>query len=261
MRRTLLIFLLLGFPLLGACLPLAVTPTPEPSLPSETPLPTQTIVWFPPSATPTLLAFPTYTATPRMDPGIGASILSDPFTDISAWDTVDSAQASAVVKEGRLTLAVEPGVTVASLRRDTTLGNFYAELTVRLGLCRAEDTYGLIVRSNGAAFYRFSLSCNGLVTVERTKDSIRQTLLEPTASGDAPLGLPGEVRIGLWAAGSEMRLFLNGRYQFSVTDRASASGAFGVFVRSNGDTPVTITFSDLQISAVTYIPPTLTPQP
>ena len=58
-----------------------------------------------------------------------------------------------------------------------------------------------------------------------------------------------------------MRLFLNGRYQFSVTDRASASGAFGVFVRSNGDTPVTITFSDLQVSAVTYIPPTLTPQP
>jgi hypothetical protein len=40
------------------------------SLPTDTAVPTATIVWFPPSATPTL-AVPTYTATPEMNPGIG----------------------------------------------------------------------------------------------------------------------------------------------------------------------------------------------
>jgi hypothetical protein len=58
-----------------------------------------------------------------------------------------------------------------------------------------------------------------------------------------------------------MRFFLNGRYQFSVSDRNYLSGTLGVFARSLGDTPVTVTFSDLVVSEVTYIPATRTPLP
>ena len=83
----------------------------------------------------------------------------------------------------------------------------------------------------------------------------------PDASGDAPLGAPGEVRIGIWANGSEMRLFLNNRFQFSIIEKTFPSGAFGVFAQSKGNTPVTITFSDLKVYDVNYIMPTRTPSP
>lgn len=261
MRRLFTVLLLSGCLLLNACLPSDSTPASESPLPSDTPPPTQTIAWFPASATPTLNAIATYTATPEMNPGIGIQILQDNFTDETAWDTAVSDQASATIKDQRLILAVEPGVSIASLRRDVTLGNFYAELTVKVGLCRTDDTYGLLVRAVGNSFYRFSLSCNGLTTVERIKSGERLTLLEPTASGDVPLGPPGEVQIGLWAVGGDMRLFLNGRFQFSVIEKTFPSGAFGVFVKSNGDTPTTITFSGLTVYDVEYIAPTRTTLP
>lgn len=261
MRRLFTFVLLWGCLLLTSCLPLNSIPAAEPPLPSDTPPPTATIIWFPPSATPTLNTIPTYTATPEMNPGIGEVILTDHFTDKKAWDTVTSEQASAILKDKHLTLAVEPGVSIASLRRDRSFGNFYAELTARIGLCRADDTYGIMLRANGNSFYRFNLTCNGLITVERVKSGERIALLEPTASGDVPLGPPGEVKIGIWAVGGEMRLFLNDRFQFSIIEKTFPSGAFGVFVHSEEDTPVTITFSDLTVYDVNYIPPTRTPGP
>ena len=247
--------------LLVACLPLDQTPATEPPRPTDTPLPTSTIIWFPASATPILEVLPTTTATPEMNPGIGQPIFSDDFSDKTLWDTVNSDQASADIKNHHLTLALEPGVSIASLRRDVTLGNFYAEITARIGLCRAGDNYGIIIRSTGDSFYRFIFSCNGLIQVERIKSSVRLILSEPVPSADVPMGAPGEVRIGMWAVGAEMRLFLNGRYQFSITEKTFPSGVFGVFAQSKGDTPVTVTFSDLKVYDVNYIAPTRTPSP
>ncbi len=261
MRRLFISLLFIGLPLLGACLPLDSVSVTEPSPPTETALPTATIDWFPASATPTLKVLPTTTATPEMNPGIGKQIINDTFSNAKLWDTVNSNLASATVKNKRLTLAVEPGVSIASLRRDVTLDNFYAEITVRISLCRADDNYGIIIRSTGVSFYRFILSCNGLIHVERIKDSVRQVIYEPVPSGDVPPGAPGEVQIGIWAVGGEMRLFLNGRYQFSVVERTFPSGAFGVFTQSKGDTPVTVTFSDLKVYDVSYTFPTKTPAP
>jgi hypothetical protein len=146
-----------------------------------------------------------------------------------------------------------------SLRQDLILGNYYVEITARPSLCRGEDDYGLLVRASAAAYYRFALSCNGTAHVERVSVGTRHILHEPVASGDVPPGAPGEVRIGVWAVETEMRLFLNGRYQFSVTDANYASGTIGFFANSAGDTPVTVTFTDLTVRSVTYVPPTRTP--
>jgi hypothetical protein len=197
-----------------------------------------------------------------MNPGIGAELIDDDFSDETVWDTVDSDIASAIIKENRLTLAVQPGFSIVSLRREGTFGDFYAEITARVSLCRTNDSYGILVRSTGDSFYRFILSCDSLIRVERVKSSVRIALLsEPIGSSDVPPGAPGEVRIGMWAVGGEMRLFLNGRYQFSVLERTFPSGAFGVFVQSRGDTPVTVTFSDLKVYEVDYIAPTPTQTP
>jgi hypothetical protein len=223
---------------------------------------TPTIDWFP--ATPTLTPppFATHTATPEMHPGVGQTTLSDSFTDEELWDTTTSDKGSANIDRNRLTLAVQPKVYMISLRHKLALNDFYAEITARPNLCRGDDDYGLLVRANAVAYYRFALSCNGMVKAERISVGTRQPLQEAVLSGDAPRGSPGEVRIGVWAVGTEMRLFLNGRYQFTVRNPNYRSGTIGVFARAAGDTPVTINFSDLVIQEVDYAPPpaTLTPE-
>ena len=248
--------------ILMACLPLdstLPTATPMPTA-TQTPPQTPTIVWFPASATPAQLVFPTYTAMPEMSPGIGSVTFSDDFSDDSVWDTGVSNRGSAAISRNRLTLAAEPGAYLESLRRELTLGNFYAEITARPSLCRGDDTYGVLVRGIGLNYYRFILSCNSQVSSERVNAGVKLSIHEPVTSGDAPPGAPGEVRIGVWAVGSDIRLFLNGRYQFSINDKSFPSGAIGVFVRS-ADNPMSVTFSDLTVYDVDYIPPTRTPMP
>ena len=246
---------------LASCLPSNSTLPTAAVQPTDTPLRTPTVVWFPPTATPTLLFFPTYTAEPEMDPGIGALTLTDDFFDASAWDTAVSNDGSAAVGRNRLSLAVQPGIYLLSQKRDLVLGDFYAEITARPSLCRGEDSYGIIIRNIGRSYYRFILSCNGLVRAERVNTRGIIILHEPVASADVPPGAPGEVTIGVWAVGSELRLFLNGRYQFGFTDTSYSSGTLGLFALSQGTDPVSVTFSDLKVYEVDYIPPTKTPKP
>jgi len=261
MRRFIPSFLLSGFLLLTSCTPPeALAPTGTP-LPSNTPSPTLTVIWFPPSATPTLKSLPTQTTTPEMSPGIGPVILRDDFSEESVWDTVASNEATAAISRNRLSLAAQPGIYLASLRRDVIFDDFYAEITAHPSLCRGGDSYGILIRSAGDSFYRFTLTCNSMITVERIKNSVRLLMQGPDPSGDAPPGAPGEVRIGVWASASQMRFFLNGRLQASITDPSSPSGAFGVFARGVGDTPISVIFSDLIVYDVNYTPPTRTPIP
>ena len=260
MKLFCILFLLMGLLALVSCLPVNLAPPTETPIPTETAIPTETIVWFPASATATQLSVPTHTETPDMSPGIGRLILDDDFSDDEVWDIARSEGGSASIHKHRLTLAVQPGYYLASMRRELPLSDFYAEITARPSLCRGDDNYGLVVRGVGSSFYRFVLACNGMIRAERISGGTRQPLQEPVPSGDAP-GAPGEVRMGIWAVGSEMRLFLNGRYQFTVVEPTFPSGALGVFVRSTGETPVTITFSDLAVYEVDYTLPTKTPIP
>jgi hypothetical protein len=246
--------------LITACLPFNATLPTDTPFPSDTAVPTQTIVWFPPSATATLLAVPTYTGTPDMSPGIGEVTLSDHFTNRTLWDTAVSDQGSAAINNKRLSLVVQPGIYLTSMRHDLSLGDFYAEITAQPSLCRGDDNYGILVRSTGASFYRFILSCDGQISAERISNSVKLQIQAPVASGDAPRP-PGEVRIGLWAVGGEMRLFLNGRFQFSILEKTFPRGAFGVFARSAGEDLVSVTFADFEVYEVDDVLPTATPLP
>ncbi len=194
---------------------------------------------------------------------MGEVFFTDNFSDETSWDTAVSDQASAAIENNQLILAAQSKVYMISLRHDLTVDDYYAEITARLNLCRGDDSYGLLIRANpqGVAYYRFAISCNGTVNAERISVGTRQILQAPIPSGDAPPGAPGEVRIGVWAVGTEMRLFLNGRYQFSVSDSNYPSGTIGAFVNSAGETAVVVSFSDLTIQEVNYTLPRETPQP
>jgi hypothetical protein len=235
---------------------------PTPTIAIETPQPTPTIDWFPASATPTLGALSTQKPpTPEMRPGLGTTTLTDEFSDPSLWDTATSDQASAEIDNNRLNLSAQSKVYMMSLRHGLSESDYYAEITARPSLCRGDDSYGLLIRANAKSYYRLSLSCNGTVYAERINGSKREVLQTALPSGDVPRGAPGEVRIGVWAVGSEMRLFLNGRYQFSINNPNFPSGTIGVFVNSAGETPVIVSFSRLELQEVDYTLPTMTPMP
>jgi hypothetical protein len=193
-----------------------------------------------------------------MGPGIGTRTLRDDFSNDSVWDTAASENASAMISNNQLSIAAQPGYYISSMRRELPLSDFYAEITAHPSLCRGDDNYGVIVRGVGSSFYRFVLTCDGQIRAERISGGTRLPIYDPVPSGDAP-SPPGEVRIGIWAVGSEMRLFLNGRYQFSVDDPKFPIGAFGVFARSTGDEPVSVVFSDFDVYNVNYVLPTKTP--
>ncbi len=243
-------FALLIILLMSSCAAIdSFFPTPTPIIPTETPRPTATTVWFPPSVTPSPQFLSPRAPTPEMRPNVGGTILSDDFSRASLWDIAASDEASASINQSRLNLAAQSGIYMRSLRHETILNDYYAEITAAPSLCRDNDSYGILIRANAVAYYRFGLSCNRMVSAERLSGNSREVLQKPMISGDVPPGA-GEVRIGIWAVGADMRLFLNGRYQFSISNANYLTGTIGVFINSAGDTPVIVSFSDLSVREI-----------
>ncbi|MCX6066679.1 MAG: hypothetical protein NT121_13130 [Chloroflexi bacterium] len=236
--RPLTFFLLIATLVLAACAASLETgtalPLSQPTV-AEGLAPTKTVIWFPATATETV--FPTIeaSATPWPFPGLGAQVFSDDFSDPKAWigaKTQSNGGNSIILDRNRLTFAANiPPVALSSLSSSLILTDFYAEMNVSVNRCLGADAYGMLFRTASEAYtYRFLLNCTGKVRVERSRDGVTTPLQDWVPSGEAPPGAPGEVKMSIWAAGVEMRFFLNGRYQFTVIDPVFRNGALGAFV-------------------------------
>jgi len=245
---------------LSACAaPTSPAPTRTPTIPPPTDTPTPTIVWFP--ATATYTPFPTATVQPTLDqrPGIGALTFSDVFSDSAAWLQSRTEEGSVTVVNNELTIAITEDNERAylfSVRTQPVFMNFYMEITASPNLCRGKDEYGLLLRvSPGLDYYRFSLSCDGNIRLDRVVQGQASSPQPWVLSGSVPPGAPSTVRLGVWAYGEEMRFFVNNEYQFTVRDPLLISGSFGVFARSAGDMAVTVNFSSLDVYEISGPPP------
>lgn len=243
--------LVLSFLAAGACTPASIpsnAPADTPAVATSAITPTE-ILWFPPTETQPATVATTPAPTPERKPGVGALITADDMTTATHWNATTASGAAVSVSSTGLTISAEPGQpAVVSLHRSAIVDNAYMEVTARPSLCRDRDAYGLVFRApNQSAYYRFLSICNGMAAAERFSRGSARVLQPPTASADAPPGAPGEVRLGIWAFGSEFRFFLNGHYQFTVEDRSYFAGGIGVFAEAAGDTPVAVTFSDLAV--------------
>lgn len=236
---------------LMACAGAAPTATPSPSVEPPTPSITATVNWFPATNTKTPLPQQASTPTPGVVPDLGALIFNDIFTDASLWTTTTSTTGNSIVSNNRLTLTLSEGtemVTLSSLRMQTQLSDFYAQIHAQLSLCRGADQFSLLFRVTSAAdFYRYSLNCSGQVRLERVVSGKPFVIRDWAPSPDAPLGAPGEVRISVWAAGRDLRFYLNDHFQFSINDQFFSQGGLGVSIRSEAGNPMSISFSDLSV--------------
>jgi hypothetical protein len=236
----------------AACLPAA---TALPPLPTETPpapsaTPTPTIVWFPPTATYTPFPTPTPPLTPTVDtrPSYGSLILEDKFQETSAWVTGQLPDGTIALNQGALTLVVsqERGY-LSTVRQNTSLTDFYAQISANPTLCRGTDEYGMLLRVSGGDFYRFSLSCDGRARLDRLLNDSASSPKPWTQNGAIPPGSPSVSQLAVQAVGKRMRFYVNDAFIFEVNDGTIPSGGLGLFARAASDTPVSVSFSDLKV--------------
>lgn len=217
------------------------TSTPQP--------PTATIVWFPATETPTPTTAATKVPTPEQRPGIGTLLFSDSFLDQTHWQTTRTQSGNIVYGKQDLTLAVAAEKWgLQSFYNQTIPANSYLEITANPSLCRARDTYGLLLRAASEdSYYRFVVACTGETRVERFRNGEMAVLQDWRVSGQVPPGAPLFLRLGVWMKGQELRFFINDIYQYAVSDPVFSEGQFGVFARTAEKPPLTVSFSDLQV--------------
>lgn len=253
--------------LLSGCLPprvIYVTATPP--LPSATSdAPTATIDWFPTTPTITPTRYPTLEPTPNQKPGIGEIVYQDDFSDRTLWNVAVTQGGSIGYGINEITIALSsPKVRlVTSPKESLRLGDFYLEVTINPSLCKEEDTYGLMFRTQtNYDYYRLVFSCAGKIRLERVAQNRTSILQDWILTGEVPPGAPLLVRVGIWAGGDDIRVFANDKFLFSVHDEVISNGGIAFYALSGGPNALTVNFKDLVIRRIQRFPnQTSTPLP
>ena len=231
--------------------------TPQPMM-EDTPTatitssPTPTVEWFPATVTPTLIPPLPNTPTPELIPNLGEIIFSDNFSEPEFWLLGPTSSGNISLGVNEITIAIaEPGAYEYSIRKEPLLGDYHIEITTSPTLCQGEDQYGLLLRmSSSGTFYRYALSCDGRVRLDRVIQGSATSPQPWIQNNSIPPGAPIPSRLGVQLHGEEMRFFINDQYQFTVTDHALQIGNIGVFARSLGDNAVTVNFSNLVVREI-----------
>lgn len=227
---------------------------PSEPIPSLTPTLTATLtatpVWFPATSTPTLLPTLVRSPTPDLRPQVGDLILQNGFAPEEPWYQLVGNIGNISFSSRHVNLAINqpPGI-IYTFRETPVFDDFYAEVTAEVNFCQGNDEYGLMVRVTPPRLdhFRFAFECDGEVKVTQIRGD-SAAILEPTVQDPAiPTGFPGELTMGVWALGAEIRFFINDRYIFSIEDRVLGEGSLGVYLRARGDDPMSVTFSELQV--------------
>lgn len=238
-----------GVLLSSACVPLQPVDDSPTATPTRTATVTPTIVWFPP--TPTFTPAPTrdIQPTPEQRPGIGELIFSDDFEDEEIWTLGRTSSGVSAIGNNAINLAVNSAQnSISSLRSEPTLTNFYLEILASPNLCRAGDAFGVIIRATSLYdFYRLLVNCNGEVKAERVRNGEVTLLHDWSPSAQIRPGASIPLRIGVWAAGSTIRFFINDVFQFSFVDTVFPNGLVGVYTRAAGDSATSVNFSELSV--------------
>jgi hypothetical protein len=247
----------------SACVPtepVADIPTDTPTLQPATA--TATVIWFPATATGTALPTIESTPTPDISLSYGDLVLEDTFGIDSPWVIGSYASGNVAFGTDSLTLAVaSPTGVLSSFRKETYFTDFFLQINVQASLCSAKDSFGVgFWSANDRNYYRLALTCEGTYRLERVREGKVTGLTDWLPSAQAPRGPQTSAKIGLWAGGGLIRIYLDDEFQSQLYVNR-ATGGLGVFASSNGNSATTATFTDLQVYDVQPgdYPPTPTP--
>lgn len=217
---------------------------------SPTPLlsPTPTIVWFPVTSTPELVAVSTPTPGNPGGPTFGTLTFDDTGMTADHWAAAHNAAGIVTVSKDSLGLAVNtPPGSLLTLRNDTTLNDFYFETIMTMGLCRNDDTAGVVFRAVDAqSYYAFLVNCQGRIALERVLKGSPAMLSDWSLTSQVQPGLTQPLKIGVWTQGSTIRIYLNNQLQYEVVNSSYNGGGIGFFAQASGDSAVSVNFSEIK---------------
>jgi hypothetical protein len=248
MRR--ILFLSLVF-VMTACQTAAAVIPPTPTFAPAT-YPTATVEWFPPTSTVEIQPTKQPTPTQTISTELGEVIFTDDFSDSEGWTVPQSGAGEINIGNGEANIIINESRTfLYGTLEKPDLSDFYAEITVSPILCAGRDEYGFLFRVIGRdQYYRFAISCDGEVRLDRITPGGGMILFPWTRSGSVPPGAPSVSKIAVLAEKDQLHLFINGDLQASVSDQQLKIGSFGIFARSTGESAVTVSFSDLIVRDV-----------
>ena len=229
-----------------------VTPTAT-DIPTFTPVPTNTIEWFPPTATPRPMKTPTPYPTQDQLPELGGVILSDDFSNEENWQTYRSHIGNAVIANNEITLAIQKSDSIiASYSTRPQLGDYYLTMDVSLSLCSWNgDWYGIAFRVNDSENqYRWSFNCLGQTRVDRVYKGRIYNLVDWDINGVIKPAAPQKFSIGIAAEGSSLRFFGNNTLLAETEDPTFTTGGYGLLASSDGYSPLTVSFSNFKLTEI-----------
>lgn len=237
------------FSLIAAgCAPAATESIEEVFSPTPSLTTAPTIDWFPATATPTFIVLPTSTPNPASIPSFGNKVIDDTFTKSGDWQEMQNANGIISVANQSITLAVKADHgNLVTFRQNTIVSDFYLVTTVkRVALCKTDDQFGVLFRAqNEQNYYRLMINCQGQIAVQQMAGSTPSFLMDWTPNAEVSLWQP--YTVGIWAKGQTLRIYVNDHLQVEITRGTFDSGGIGFYARAAGDTPLTVSFSDLSV--------------
>jgi hypothetical protein len=198
---------------------------------------------------PSPVGSPTMTLTPSQAPILPTTTLSssDPRASLGnpVWqDDMTSGDNWPLYADSHVRFEIEDGVLrMTAFNADgwngwmltwPVINDFYLEAGFKVGACSGLDAYGLVFRASrveaGHQGYLFGISCDGQYSLRAWDGQAFTKIIDWTASNLISSGADQTHRIGVWAEGDRMKLFVDGNLLTEVVDTQLTRGMFGVFV-------------------------------
>jgi hypothetical protein len=208
--------------------PTATTETGTTSTPTSTPDMTPT----PTTPTPT-----TEATTTGGDPDLptGDPAWKDSFSSGDNWPLYEDDHVRFSVSDGKAVLtAFNADYYEGWMLSWPQLTDFYLEGTFKTGTCSGRDRYGLMTRStssdDGYIGYLFGVTCDGRYSLRTWDGEQFEEIIPWTVSDQIQVGSDKTNKLGFWAKGNSLILYVNRNRVGQVTDSTHENGRFGLFV-------------------------------
>jgi hypothetical protein len=176
----------------------------------------------------------TPTATPEADPRseLGSSAWGAVFDDgTETWHQFDNDQSNSELQDGKLVLTSKKANSFDAWTMSyPKMDDFYLEVVFETGeQCAGKDRYGILFRApDNTQGYLYNVACDGSYQLRIWDGEQFTDLINWTVDGQIAKGPDVTQRVGVWAEGDHLLLYVNGFQVGEARDAAFLDGTFGV---------------------------------
>ncbi len=185
------------------------------------------------------------------DLNLGPADWTDNFDSAANWFGLNTDEVSFVFDDGmlRMRAKVAGAGDFWGLSNRPDLEDFFIQAVFKTGsVCSGLDRYGLLVRSpDPNAGYVFNVSCNGQFRIYEWDGENYNQLHGWTASTAIDTGPDAENKVGVWAVGDEIKLYINDILVAELEVDIYDEGQFGLLVGSAETAPF-----DVYVDTISY---------